>query len=47
MVTHDDEVATSAERIVHMKDGRIYDGGPEPVATDTGVFGVLPEDAAP
>ena len=47
MVTHDDEVAASAERIVHMKDGRIDDGRPEPVATDTGVFGVLPEDAAP
>jgi putative ABC transport system ATP-binding protein len=47
MVTHDDEVAASAERIVHMKDGRIDDGGQEPAASDTGVFGILPEDASP
>jgi putative ABC transport system ATP-binding protein len=46
MVTHDDEVAASAERIVRMRDGRIDDGRQEPVAGD-GVFGVLPEDAAP
>jgi putative ABC transport system ATP-binding protein len=47
MVTHDDEVAASADRIVHMKDGRIDDGSQEPVGSDTGVFGVLPEDASP
>jgi putative ABC transport system ATP-binding protein len=46
MVTHDDEVAASAQAIVHMKDGRIDDGRAEPVATGDGVFGVLPEDAA-
>jgi len=47
MVTHDDEVAASAERIVHMKDGRIDDGRPEAPERGDAVFGVLPEDAAP
>ncbi len=47
MVTHDDEVAASAERIVLMKDGRIDDGRDEPAAPGDGVFGVLPEDAGP
>jgi putative ABC transport system ATP-binding protein len=46
MVTHDDEVAASAERIVRMKDGRVDDGRQEPIAGD-GVFGVLPDEAAP
>ena len=44
MVTHDDDVAASAERIVHMKDGRIDDGRPEPAALSDAVFGVLPEE---
>ena len=47
MVTHDDEVAASAERIVHMKDGRIDDGRPEATERSDAVFGVLPEDAPP
>jgi putative ABC transport system ATP-binding protein len=47
MVTHDDDVAASAERIVLMKDGRIDDGRPEPDDRADAVFGVLPEDAAP
>jgi putative ABC transport system ATP-binding protein len=47
MVTHDDGVAGSAERIVHMKDGRIDDGRPEAPERADAVFGVLPEDAAP
>jgi putative ABC transport system ATP-binding protein len=47
MVTHDDDVAASAERIVLMKDGRIDDGGPEPDDHADAVFGVLPEDPAP
>jgi putative ABC transport system ATP-binding protein len=44
MVTHDDDVAATADRIVHMKDGRIDDGRPEPAAPSDGVFGVLPEE---
>ena len=47
MVTHDDEVAASAERTVHMKDGRIDDGRPEAAERADAVFGVLPEDATP
>jgi putative ABC transport system ATP-binding protein len=47
MVTHDDDVAASAERIVQMKDGRIDDGRPEAGAPSDAVFGVLPEDTAP
>jgi len=47
MVTHDDDVAASAERIVQMKDGRIDDGRPEAEAPSDAVFGVLPEDTAP
>ena len=45
MVTHDDEVAASADRIVRMRDGRI-DDGTTPTAGVGGVFGVL-EDPAP
>ena len=45
MVTHDDEVAASADRIVRMRDGRIDDGA-TPTAGVGGVFGVL-EDPAP
>jgi putative ABC transport system ATP-binding protein len=40
MVTHDDEVAASADRIVRMRDGRI-DDGPAATAPTGGVFGVL------
>jgi putative ABC transport system ATP-binding protein len=47
MVTHDDDVAASAERIVRMKDGRIDDGRPETAAPADAVFGVLGEDATP
>jgi putative ABC transport system ATP-binding protein len=46
MVTHDDEVAASADRIIHMRDGRIEDrsasGSKTPPAG--GVFGVLGEE---
>ena len=45
MVTHDDEVAASADRIVRMRDGRVDDGA-TPTAGVGGVFGVL-EDPAP
>jgi putative ABC transport system ATP-binding protein len=40
MVTHDDEVAASADRIVRMRDGRI-DDGPAATGPTGGVFGVL------
>ena len=46
MVTHDNEVAASADRIVRMLDGRIDDGqasGPRPPPAG-GVFGVLGEE---
>jgi putative ABC transport system ATP-binding protein len=45
MVTHDDDVAASADRIVRMKDGRIDDGRDEAAEAHPGVFGVLPEAA--
>jgi putative ABC transport system ATP-binding protein len=47
MVTHDDEVAASADRIVRMRDGRIEDGltpGPKTPPAG-GVFGVLGEES--
>jgi len=46
MVTHDDEVAASADRIVHMRDGRIEDGRATGSKTlpAGGVFGVLREE---
>jgi putative ABC transport system ATP-binding protein len=44
MVTHDDDVAAVADRIVRMKDGRIDDGATSSTATSGGVFGVLEED---
>jgi putative ABC transport system ATP-binding protein len=49
MVTHDDEVATKADRIVRMKDGRIDDGHPASLgaAGQGGVFGVLGETTGP
>jgi len=40
MVTHDDQVAASADRIVRMRDGRI-DDGPAATGPTGGVFGVL------
>jgi putative ABC transport system ATP-binding protein len=46
MVTHDDGVAASADRIVRMRDGRIDDGAPSDVTGAGGVFGVL-ENPAP
>jgi putative ABC transport system ATP-binding protein len=45
MVTHDDEVAASADRIVRMKDGRIDDEKDETAERGEGIFGVLPEAA--
>jgi putative ABC transport system ATP-binding protein len=45
MVTHDDDVAASADRIVRMKDGRIDDGIEDDRGGGDGVFGVLPEVA--
>jgi putative ABC transport system ATP-binding protein len=47
MVTHDDDVAASADLIVRMKDGRVDDGRAEAVAPSEGIFGVLPEARAP
>jgi len=47
MVTHDDEVASTADRIVRMRDGRIDDGAPELSAAHGGVFGVLGEVPRP
>jgi putative ABC transport system ATP-binding protein len=45
LVTHDDEVAASADRIVRMRDGRIDDGRSQAGASSQGgVFGVLPEE---
>jgi putative ABC transport system ATP-binding protein len=43
MVTHDDEVAASADGVVRMKDGRIDDGTDETAERGQGIFGVLPE----
>jgi putative ABC transport system ATP-binding protein len=44
MVTHDDEVADTADRIVRMRDGRIDDGSAsEGSRVAAGVFGVLGE----
>jgi putative ABC transport system ATP-binding protein len=47
MVTHDETVAASADRVVHMKDGRIDDGRAEEEPAATGVFGVLAEGPDP
>lgn len=45
LVTHSDEVASGADRIVRMRDGRIDDGHLEGPAEPVGpVFGVLGED---
>jgi putative ABC transport system ATP-binding protein len=50
LVTHDDEVASSADRIVHMRDGRIDDGraltSSQGLGSAAGVFGVLGEEAS-
>jgi len=44
MVTHDDEVAATADRIVRMRDGRIDDGSSSDVGRiQGGVFGALGE----
>jgi putative ABC transport system ATP-binding protein len=45
MVTHDDEVAATADRIVHMRDGRIDDGASPAASPGSagGIFGVLEE----
>jgi len=49
MVTHDDAVASSADRIVRMRDGRIDDGQPQRGRSPEvgGVFGVLEEGPPP
>jgi len=44
MVTHDDDVAASADTIVRMKDGRIDDGEATPNSPAAGIFGVLQEE---
>jgi putative ABC transport system ATP-binding protein len=45
MVTHDDDVAATADRIVLMRDGRIEEGGrAAPAVGTSGVFGVLEEE---
>jgi putative ABC transport system ATP-binding protein len=49
LVTHDDDVASAADRIVHMRDGRIDDGripASSAGAGPAGVFGVLGEEAS-
>jgi len=50
LVTHDEEVASSADRIVHMRDGRIDDGraptSSQGLGSAAGIFGVLGEEAA-
>ena len=46
MVTHDDEVAASAQRIVRMRDGRVDDGQASAPGAAGGVFGVLEEPRA-
>ena len=46
MVTHDDEVAATADRIVRMRDGRIDDGATEQTLPG-GVFGILGEPTQP
>ena len=47
LVTHDDDVAAVADRIVRMKDGRIDEGAPSAPGRSGGVFGVLEDDEAP
>src|SRR5204862_5012690 len=42
LVTHDDEVASAADRIVQMRDGKVHDGKePEPVGVGETGFGTL------
>jgi putative ABC transport system ATP-binding protein len=42
LVTHDDEVAAAADRVVQMRDGKVHDGRePEPVGVTETAFGVL------
>jgi putative ABC transport system ATP-binding protein len=42
LVTHDDEVAAAADRIVQMRDGKVHDGRePEPAGVGEAAFGVL------
>jgi putative ABC transport system ATP-binding protein len=49
MVTHDNEVASSADRIVRMRDGRIEDGtaARSTSASPSGIFGVLGGEPGP
>jgi putative ABC transport system ATP-binding protein len=47
MVTHDTEVAASADRIVHLRDGRVDDGSAAAGSDGgQGLFGVLGESQA-
>ena len=42
LVTHDDEVAAAADRVVQMRDGKVHDGKePEPVGVGETAFGTL------
>jgi putative ABC transport system ATP-binding protein len=45
MVTHNDDVAATATRVVRMKDGRLDDDA-EPAVAPRGVFGVLGDDGS-
>jgi len=45
MVTHNDDVAATATRVVRMKDGRLDDGAEPGIAPD-GVFGVLGDEGS-
>jgi putative ABC transport system ATP-binding protein len=45
MVTHNDDVAATATRVVRMKDGRLDDDA-EPAVAPRGVFGVLGHDGS-
>src|SRR5437870_1879015 len=42
LVTHDEDVAAAADRIVQMRDGKVHDGRePEPIGAGEAAFGVL------